>query len=60
MIEKPVSAYRPEYNTDMHCVPMGRKLIALTKGGVACMAVVTERNKHTFSAWCPLPKFPDK
>jgi len=54
----PVTSHNPEWNFDMANAPRNRKLLGLTTGDVAVIAVMTEDNLIGFRAWCALPKIP--
>ena len=56
--DKPVTSHEPRWNFDMDAAPLGGKLLALNHGMCACFATLSNKNKHDFLAWCPLPKIP--
>jgi len=59
-IDKPVTTSKLYYNMNMAECPLGRKLLALNHGGVACFATITNTNRDDFQGWCALPKVPKK
>lgn len=57
-VDKVVSTTEYMCSRDMAAAPLGRKLIAINLGGVACFEILTKRNLQDYIAWAPLPKMP--